>query len=178
MNQKAPLDQKASDQRTVGRPLARLDGSEKVLGTAVFADDVSLPGELVGRVLRSPLPHARIARIDLGAAWRTPGVRAILTGQDIPNALYGPIIKDRRALALDKVRHVGDPVALVAAEDAEAADIALAAIRVEYEELPALLNPLEALKEKSHLVHEEISEYEAPSIYKREGNICTVRIDE
>ena len=106
MNQKPSLGKKTSDQRTVGRPLARLDGSEKVLGTAAFADDVSLPGELVGRVLRSPLPHARITRIDLEAARKTPGVHAVLTGREIPDALYGPIIKDRRALALDKDRLV------------------------------------------------------------------------
>ena len=178
MNQKTALIQKAGDYQTVGHSLARLDGSEKALGTAVFGDDVSLPGELIGRVLRSPVPHARIARIDVEAARKIPGVRAVVTGREIPDALYGPIIKDRRALAREKVRHVGDPVALVAAEDADAADAALAAISVEYEELPVLLDPLKALAEEEILVHEEISEYEGPPIYERRGNICTVRIDE
>ena len=119
----------------VGKPLPRLDGPEKALGTAVFGDDVSLPGELVGRILRSPLPHARIVSIDVEAVRGLPGVHAVLTGGDIPDARYGAIIKDRRALALEKVRQVGDPVALVAAEDDETAEAALGLIRVEFEEL-------------------------------------------
>ena len=162
---------------TVGKPLPRLDGPEKALGTAVFGDDVSLPGELVGRILRSPLPHARIVSIDVEAARSLPGVHAVLTGGDIPDVRYGTIIKDRRALALEKVRHVGDPVALVAAEDDETAEDALGLIRVEFEELPALFDPVETMAEEKVLIHEEFAQYEGPKIYERRANICTVKTD-
>ncbi len=161
----------------VGKPLPRLDGPEKALGTAVFGDDVSLPGELVGRILRSPLPHARIVSIDVEAVRGLPGVHAVLTGGDIPDARYGAIIKDRRALALEKVRQVGDPVALVAAEDDETAEAALGLIRVEFEELPALFDPIETAAEEKVLIHEEFSRYEGPKIFQRRGNICTVKTD-
>lgn len=167
------------DFAVVGKPLPRLDGLEKALGTAVFGDDVSLPGaSLVGRVLRSPLAHARIVRVDVEAARKLPGVRAVLTGRDIPDVRYGDIVQDRRALALEKVRHVGDPVALVAAEDAEAAEAALALIRVEYEELPALLDPFQALSEERVLVHEDAAQYEAPRSFERRGNICACKVGE
>jgi CO/xanthine dehydrogenase Mo-binding subunit len=155
-----------------------LDGREKALGTAVFGDDVILPGTLVGRVLRSPWAHARIRSIDIEAARSLPGVHAVVTGRDIPNVLYGDIVKDRRAVALDKVRHVGDPVALLAAEDAATADAALALVRVEYEELPAFFDPLEALSDETNLIHEDISNYEAPNFLERGGNVCTSKVTE
>ena len=155
-----------------------MDGPGKALGTAVFGDDVFLPGTLVGRVLRSPLAHARILNIETEAAKKLPGVHAVLTGRDVPDVLYGDIVQDRRAVALDKVRHVGDPVALVAAEDAETAEAALGLIEVEYEELPALYDPVEAVSEENILVHEGSSGYEAPEAIERRGNICAWKMSE
>ncbi|MFQ5912944.1 MAG: xanthine dehydrogenase family protein molybdopterin-binding subunit [Nitrospinota bacterium] len=163
---------------TVGKSLPRLDGPEKALGMAVFGDDVFLPGTLVGRVLRSPMAHARIVNIRVEAAKNLPGVHAVVTGRDIPDVHYGDVVKDRRAVALEKVRHVGDPVALVAAEDAETAEAALRLIQVDYQELATLTGPLEALREGAGLVHEDSCRYEAPGGIERRGNICAGKVSE
>ena len=132
----------------VGRPLPRVDAAAKVTGTAVYADDIALPRMLHCRILRSPHPHARILTVDASAARRIPGVRAVLTGQDLP-IRFGimPVAQDERALESEKVRYVGDPVATVAAVDEETAAAALDAIRVEYEVLEPVMSIEAALRE-------------------------------
>lgn len=132
--------------RVVGAPGRKVDGLAKATGEALYADDLTLPGMLHGKTLRSPHPHARIARIDVSAARALPGVFGVLTGADLPEK-YGviPWTQDETALAIDKVRFIGDPVAVIAAIDEETATEALAAIRVDYEVLPALLDPRAAL---------------------------------
>ncbi len=132
----------------VGRRVPLIDGASKVTGSAVYTDDIKLPGMLVGKILRSPLPHARIAAIDTSAAEAIPGVRAIVTGsRDMAKFGVLPISKDEVALAVDKVLYVGDCIAGVAADDEEIALAACDAIRVTFEELPAFLKAEDALKE-------------------------------
>jgi 4-hydroxybenzoyl-CoA reductase alpha subunit len=125
-----------------------IDGASKVTGAAVYTDDIKLPGTLVGKILRSPLPHARIRSIDLSAAEAIPGVRALVTGSgDMAKFGVLPISKDEVALAVDKVVYVGDCVVGVAADDEEIAIRACEAIRVDYEELTAFLKPEDSLKD-------------------------------
>jgi 4-hydroxybenzoyl-CoA reductase subunit alpha len=132
----------------VGQPLPRVDAAAKVTGLAVYADDIDLPRMLHCRILRSPHPHARILSVDASAARRLPGVKAVITGQDLP-IRYGimPVAQDERALEYEKVRYVGDPVAAVAAVDEETAAAALDAIRVEYEPLEDVMTIEDGLRE-------------------------------
>lgn len=133
----------------------RVDARAKVSGSALYAADVSRPGMLIGAILRSPLPHARIVSIDTSAAHALPGVHAVLTGADIPpDARFGRNMRDVPVLARDKVRFVGEKVAAVAAESAEIAEAALRLIDVTYEELPAVFDPLEAIQLGAPLVHD------------------------
>lgn len=135
-----------SDFAVVGKPRARVDGPAKVTGKAVYADDLHLPGILYGKLLRSWVPHGRILRIDTSRAEALPGVKAVLTGKDLPTK-YGilPVSQDEETLATEKVRYVGDPVAAVAAVDEATAEKATERIEVEFEELPAYMDIPEAL---------------------------------
>src|SRR4029434_450498 len=103
--------------RIVGKPIGRIDGVEKVSGEARYSGDVSLPGLIWGKALRSPLPHARIVRIDTSRAESLRGVLAVLTGQDLPNILVGRRMFAMPLLARDRVRFIGEKVAVVAAAD-------------------------------------------------------------
>ena len=125
----------ATPYATIGQPVGRAEGPEKVTGAAVYPADITLPGTLVGKCLRSPYAYARILSIDAAAARRVPGVHAVLTGFDIPEMLVGRFLRDMPVLARDVVRFVGQKVAAVAAEDADAAEEAMQLIEVEYEEL-------------------------------------------
>jgi CO/xanthine dehydrogenase Mo-binding subunit len=144
---------------TIGQPTPRVEGQEKVTGALRYTADVTLPGTLWGRVLRSPLPHARIVRIDTTRAQHVPGIHAVLTGADVRGVRYGRRLFDVPVLAEDRVRFIGERVAAVAAEDRDAADAALALIDVEYEELPAVFDPFEALQEDAPLLHPEVNSY-------------------
>ncbi len=139
---------------TLGTNVPQVNARSKVLGRAQYAGDIKLPGMLHGKVLRSPYPHARIVRIDTSAALALPGVKAVLTGLDGPRTLWGGHHKERRILADGKVRFAGEEVAAVAAVTEEIARDALDLIQVEYEELPALLTPEEALDNEAPGVHE------------------------
>ena len=130
----------------IGKAFRRLDYEIKVTGRALYLADMQLPGTCHGKILRSPLPHARIRNIDIAKALKVRGVVTVLTRDDILQdqgiePYYGPVFKDQTIVAVEKVRHVGDPVAAVAALDADAAEEALRLIAVEYEELPAILDP-------------------------------------
>jgi CO/xanthine dehydrogenase Mo-binding subunit len=144
----------------IGARVPRIEGPEKVTGRARYAADVNLPGMLFGKILRSPVTHARIVRVDASKAWRVPGVRAVVTGQDIHGHYIGKILRDMPVLCWDRVRYVGDRVAAVAAETAEAAEEAIALIEVEYEELPAVFDPIEALRPDAPLVHDDPAAYD------------------
>lgn len=143
---------------TIGIPARRVDGFDKVTGRAKYTADLKLPGMLYGKVLRSPLPHARIISIDTSQAEAMPGVRAVLTREDIKDIqpYYGHTLKDRPAIAIDKVRYVGDPVAVVCAETEQQAEEALSAVHVEYEELDYVTDVVAALAEDAPIIHERI----------------------
>ena len=102
--------------RFVGKSVPRLEGAEKVSGKTRYAADVDIPDALWARLLRSPLPHARILKVDTSKAAKLPGVRAVITGVDIPPVLTGLRMKDMPVLARDRVRYVGEPIAAVAAD--------------------------------------------------------------
>ncbi len=157
----------------VGTRMPMLDAAAKVKGAAQFTDDLILPGMLYGKILRSPLPHARILNIDTSKAEKLPGVKGVMTGQDIPDRKYGivPKAKDEYALARDKVRFIGDEVAAVCAIDPEIAEEALDLIRVEYEELPAVFDPMEAIKRGAPLVHDDVRGNISASIKKEFGDV-------
>lgn len=142
--------------RVVGRPLPRPDAVAKVTGELRFADDLSFPGMLHARVLRAAYPHARILHIDTRKAEALPGVVAVLTHRDVPGKnRHGLIYEDWPVLCEDKVRYVGDAVALVAAETREIATEALSLIDVAYEPLPVVTDPIQAMQPDAPLVHEE-----------------------
>ncbi|HLB11832.1 MAG TPA: molybdopterin cofactor-binding domain-containing protein, partial [Dehalococcoidia bacterium] len=140
----------------VGRSLPKVDAPGKAKGETVFTTDLRLPGMLHGRLLRSPLPHARLLNVDPSRALRLPGVKAVVTGAETPIPFgYLPITADQYPLARDKVRYIGDEVAAVAAVDEDTAEEALSLIRVDYEELPAVFDPVEALKEGAPQLHDK-----------------------
>jgi 4-hydroxybenzoyl-CoA reductase alpha subunit len=139
----------------VGRSMPRVDARVKVTGEARYTVDLTFPNMLWGRLLRSPLPHARIMHIDTRRAERLIGVKAVLTGVDTPFT-YGVSHMDQMPLQRDKVRHIGDPVAAVAAIDQDIAQEALDLIKVDYEELPAVFHPEEAMEPGSPVIHEGI----------------------
>lgn len=138
---------------TIGHEVAQVNARAKVLGKAVYAGDMFLPGMLHAKILRSPYPHARIKAIDVSAASRLHGVRAVLTGEDAPRTRWGILHKERTILAQGCVRFAGEEVAAVVAEDEETARDALDLIQVSYEELPPLLDPQQALAEDAPIVH-------------------------
>ena len=144
----------------VGAPVPRAEGPDKVTGRSIYAADVNLPGLLWGKILRSPYPHARILRIDASRARQVPGVRAVITGQEIPGHFMGKKIRDMPVLCWDVVRFVGDRVAAVAADTIEAAEEALGLIDVEYEELPAVFDPLEAMELNAPRIHDDVAGYD------------------
>src|SRR5262245_33854528 len=144
---------------TIGQPTPRVEGQDKVTGAAQYTADVTLPGTLWGRALRSPLPHARIVHIDTSRAHQVPGVHVVLTGADVRGIRYGRRLFDVPVLAEDRVRFAGERVAAVAAEDRDAAEEALQLIEVEYEELPAVFDPLEALGQDAPILHPEVNSY-------------------
>ncbi len=150
----------AKAQSVIGARVARVEGVEKVSGQALYAADVPLPGALWGKILRSPYPHARIVNIDISKAWKVDGVRAVVTGKEEPNHYQGKSIRDIPVLCWDKVRYVGDRVAAVAAETREAAEEAVGLIEVEYEELPAVFDPLKAMEPGAPILHDDPSSYD------------------
>lgn len=142
----------------LGKPVPRVDGKDKTKGRAVYTTDIAPQGMLSGKILRSPHAHAKILGIDTSRAEKLPGVKAVITGRDIPDVKYGymmlfrPDTADRYFLARDRVRFVGDEVAAVAAVSEEIAEEALSLIKVEYEELPAVFTMEEATAEGAPLL--------------------------
>ena len=147
---------KSRPYKYIGAPLPKVDAYAKVTGRALYADDIMLPRMLYGRLLRSPHPHARIISIDTRRAMELPGVLAVITGEDLPQR-FGilPSSQDEYALALGKVRYVGDPVAAVAALDPDILDEAIKLIHVEYQILPALMSIDEALAHPEIKINDE-----------------------
>ena len=135
------------EKRVVGHSVIREDAIPKVTGRAIFGADLHKPGMLFAKVLLSTEAHALVKHIDTSEAEKMPGVHAVLTAKDIPGAnIYGIALPDQQVLAEQKVRFYGEPVALVAAEDPFLAEEAIRRIVVEYESLPAVFDPISALK--------------------------------
>ena len=172
---------KPSSYTAVGKNAHRVDGIEKVTGKAVYAGDIELPGIAYAKILRSPMAHAKLVKVDASKAANLTGVVAVLTRDDIKdlNYRYGATYKDQCIVAVDKVRYVGDPVAAVLADDPARAEEALDLIDVEYEELPKVTGIDDAIAPGAPLVHEgdvaraELrgSTYGAPERFKG-TNIC------
>ncbi len=148
--------QKPRSHRIIGSARPKVDAYGKVSGRALYADDIMLPRMVYGRLLRSPHPHARILSIDVRRALELPGVLAVITGEDLPQK-FGilPSSQDEYALAIDKVRYVGDPAAAVATLDPDILDEAIKLIKVDYEVLPALMSIDEALAHPEVKINDE-----------------------
>ncbi len=141
--------------RVVGTPFRRVDGFAKVTGQTRYADDLDFPRTAHVKLVRSTIPHGRIRSIDLEEAARLPGVLGFLTGRDLPTT-FGilPVSQDEHPLALDRVRHVGDPVVAVAATSEDAAHAAALAVKVDYEPLPTIATVEEAIATPEPQLHE------------------------
>lgn len=157
----------------IGKRIPNIRSGPKASGQAVYTDDIELPNMLYGKVLRSPLPHARILNIDTSRAKALPGVKAVVTGTDTPSVKLGavPTQNDQYAMAREKVRHIGEGVAAVAAVDEDTAEEALELIRVDYEPLPPVLDPEEAIKPGAPLVHEEAANNISAHFVKSYGDV-------
>jgi 4-hydroxybenzoyl-CoA reductase alpha subunit len=142
----------------IGKRIPRVDAAEKVIGQAKYAADYSLPGMLWCKVLRSPYAHARILHIDTSRAERLPGVKAVVTGKDFNGWSWGwmPATRDEPPLAVEKVRYLYEAVAAVAAIDEDIAEEATELIKVDYEELPGVFDPEEAMKDGAPQVHDYV----------------------
>ncbi|MBI2294967.1 MAG: xanthine dehydrogenase family protein molybdopterin-binding subunit, partial [Betaproteobacteria bacterium] len=148
---------KTAQTGTVGRSIPRLEARAKVTGRAEYVHNLRLPGMLYGKIFRSTVAHGRIRRIDASAAQALEGVHRVVTAEDIrkvvPDPHYGPAFHDQPILAIDKVRHVGEPVAVVLASDSHVAEEAAQRVVVEYDELPAVFDEVAAVTSKA-VVHE------------------------
>src|SRR5919106_6119981 len=147
---------KAAAYSTLGKNAHRVDGIEKVTGKAVYTGDIALPGMAYAKILRSPVAHAKLLKVDASRAANLMGVIAVLTRDEIKDLdyRYGATYKDQSIVAVDKVRYVGDPVAAVLAEDPALAEQALDLIEVEYDELPKVTNIEEAIAPGAVQIHE------------------------
>ncbi|MFQ5826686.1 MAG: xanthine dehydrogenase family protein molybdopterin-binding subunit, partial [Dehalococcoidia bacterium] len=145
-----------SEFSVIGKPIPRVDGVVKVTGQATYAADLVAPGMLYGKVLRAPVAHARILNIDTSRAEKLPGVRAVCTGQDFPGIRFGflPSTRDQLPMPVDKIRHFGEGIAAVAAIDPDIAEEAIDLIKLEYEELPAVLTIEEAEAPGAPVIHD------------------------
>lgn len=164
-----------SDYAIIGKRMPRVDSRTKVMGKAKYTADLKLPGMLVGKILRSPLAHARILSIDTTKAASLPGVKAVVTGKDTEGIKWGVFAytRDQQFIQTEKVRYIGDEVAGVAAVDEETALKALDLIDVEYEELPAVFEPMEAMVSETELIHDDF-----PDNINVHVNIDTGNVDE
>ena len=148
----------------------------KTAGLTRYIHDLQLPGQLIGGILRSPHPHARITRLDVSKARQIDGVVAVLTGKDVPGQPYGPTkYKDWNILARDRVLFIGDEIAAVAAETREAVEQALAAIEIEFEELPAVFDPEQSLQETAPILHEHAESNRPMHLYVERGDVEAAR---
>jgi CO/xanthine dehydrogenase Mo-binding subunit len=144
--------------REVGRSIRRLEGTAKVDGSVEYIHNLRLPGMLHGKICRSSVAHGRIVRIDPEAALALEGVHAVITGDDVrrivPNPYYGPAFHDQPILALEKVRHVGEPVAVVLATDPHVAEQATDLVAIEYEPLEAVFDEVAAARPDAPIIHD------------------------
>ena len=155
----------------VGHRVNRIEGYEKVTGEARYVADIVLPGMLIGKILRSPYPHAKILRIDTARAEKVRGVKAVVTAEDTIKQGWGSFFPDQYPLSVGKTRYVGEEVAAVAAIDQSTAEEALDLIDIEWEDLPAVFDAEEAMQEGAPLIHENKSRNIAMTIDVERGDI-------
>lgn len=162
----------------IGKPIPRVEGPDKVTGRALYAADVIPPNTLWATTVRSPHAHARIVSIDTSRARGVPGVRSVLTASDIPYKLTGRSLKDQPVLCRDRVRFVGDRVAVVAAEDQATAEEAALLVDVDYEQLPAVFDPLAAMEPGAPSIHPDPQMYAGfhHAIPRDLPNLCGYRL--
>ena len=161
---------------SIGKSLPRADGVGKVSGARRYTADIVRPGSLSGKILRSSLPHARILHIDVSKAVALSGVKAVITGADLGPHLVGAKLKDLPPLARDRVLYIGQDVAAIAAVDQETAEEAAHLIDVEYDELPAVFDPLQAMTPDSPLLHPNYDTYIGPKVTGGKNLQSAVRI--
>lgn len=160
-----------TDFSIVGKKTVPMDYYGKVTGRTMYATDISLPGMLYGKILRSSYPHAKIRKIDTSKAEEIPGVKAVITHKDTPGNLFGIGVQDWYILAKDKVRFVGEEIAAVAAIDEETAERALEQIIVKYEELPAVFEPKEAMRPGAPVVFDGSSDNISAKVFVERGDV-------
>jgi len=161
----------------VGQRVQRVEGFDKVTGESKFIADIQLPGTLIGRVLRSPYPHARIHRIDTSKAAKLSGVRAVVTAEDTIKRPWGAFFADQYILSVGKTRYVGEEVAAVAAIDPDIAEEAIDLIEVDWEPLPGVFDAEEAMKDGAPLVHEDKPNNIAMQMDLERGNIAQAFVE-
>lgn len=144
---------------SIGKSIVRAEGPDKVTGKTLYTADKILPGMIWGKAVRSPIPHARILKVDVSRARSFPGVVAALTAKDVSDRLIGRRLRDMPILARDRVRFIGEKIAVIAAEDPNVAEEASALVEIEYEELPAVFGALAAIEEGAPLLHAELASY-------------------
>jgi carbon-monoxide dehydrogenase large subunit len=145
--------------KSVNRAVPRIEGADKVSGNMRYAADLNFPAALSAKILRTSLPHARIVSIDTSKAAQLRGVRGIITGADVKGVMVGLRMKDMPLLAQDLVRYAGEPVAAVAADNDEIAEEALNLIDVQYEPLPYVTDPVEAIRPGATVLHDNPAAY-------------------
>ncbi|MGH7888535.1 MAG: xanthine dehydrogenase family protein molybdopterin-binding subunit [Candidatus Binatia bacterium] len=145
--------------KSVNKAVPRIEGADKVSGKMRYAADLEFPKALAAKILRTSLPHAKILRVDTSKALKLRGVRALITGADVGAVMVGLRMKDMPLLATDRVRYVGEPVAAVAADNDEIAEEALNLIDVQYQELPFVTDPVEALRPGAPVLHDNPAAY-------------------
>jgi CO/xanthine dehydrogenase Mo-binding subunit len=161
----------ASAKQVVGNPTPRIEGELKVSGQAKYAVDITVPGMLWGKLLRSPIASGKIKRIDTSKAEKLDGVRTIITGQDCTGLKIGRRLYDMPILADGEVRFIGEKVAAVAADSELIAEEAVGLIDVEYEETEPILDPIEAMKPEARLIHPDVVNYKGlPNPLKEPSN--------
>ena len=168
---------KAEKFSVIGKRVQRVEGFDKVTGDADFIADIYLPGMLVGKVLRSPFPHARIRNINISKAEKLPGVRAVVTAQDTLKRPWGAFFADQYILSVGKTRYVGEEVAAVAAIDPDIAEEAIDLIEVDWEPLPGVFDAEEAMRDGAPLVHDDKPNNIAMHLDLERGNIAQAFAD-
>ncbi len=156
---------------TVGKNIPFVDSRQKVTGEALYTTDLKFPGMLFAKILRSPIAHGRILNIDISRAQRLPGVKKVITAKDTPLIPFGTTHKDWFILAPEKVRFIGEEIAAIAAVDEETAEEALELIKVDFEELPAVYDPEEAVSPGAPLINEGYANNIAFHFHVERGNV-------
>ena len=157
----------------IGQSVSRVDAHAKVTGKVTYVSDFSLPGMLHAKIFFSNRPHARILNIDTQAALDLTGVRAVVTSSDTINKPYGGFLQDKLIFAGDRVRHIGEPVAAVAADSEEVAAQALSLIKIDFQDLPPIFTTEAALEPDAPVLHPDLDSYFCTFPYRRYGNVCS-----